>query len=144
MQMNPILESCRLVCSKSSHVSINAEAIEKAAIILAEAIQASKYDIKQWKHNALHPKTIDRMTVNWIFLIDLMNFSFWKKRSAKEPYTVTFDGHAYTGYWSLCACIQRALSEGVPITDPNFYATATNEQLRSVFRTDDDTYAQLI
>lgn len=37
-----------------------------------------------------------------------MNFSFWSEDSDNK-YTVTYKGKAYTGYWSLCAAVNRAL-----------------------------------
>ncbi|KAI0286385.1 hypothetical protein BC826DRAFT_1048671, partial [Russula brevipes] len=33
----------------------------------------------------------------------------------------------HTGYWSLVAALDRALEEGIPITDPSFYATVFRE-----------------
>jgi hypothetical protein len=49
-----------------------------------------------------------------IFLIDLLNFSFWSDldvsdKSTPHPdrYAVNYDGQSYTGYWSLCAAINR-------------------------------------
>lgn len=49
-----------------------------------------------------------------IFLVDLLNFSFWSERdpddkSVPHParYAVEYEGVRYTGYWALCACINR-------------------------------------
>jgi len=49
-----------------------------------------------------------------IFLVDLLNFSFWSERdpddkSVPHParYAVEYQGVKYTGYWALCACINR-------------------------------------
>jgi hypothetical protein len=47
-------------------------------------------------------------------LIDLLNFSFWSDldvsdKSVPHPdrYAINYDGVAYTGYWSLCAVVNR-------------------------------------
>lgn len=54
-----------------------------------------------------------------IFLVDTLNFSFWSDAGEDAPdrYTVSFDGERYTGYWALCACIQRGKQgESEPIS----------------------------
>ena len=42
-----------------------------------------------------------------MFLIDLLNFSFWSPDNNK--FVVSFNKKHYTGYWALCAAINRAL-----------------------------------
>lgn len=62
--------------------------------------------MKNWKTHVLHPKDISLpYTIDWIFLIDTLNFSFW---SDSEKYTVKYHNEIYTGYWSLCAAVNRA------------------------------------
>jgi hypothetical protein len=91
------------------------------------------YSTSTWQSHPLNPKELSSATVDWIFVVDLLNFSFWSS-SDEFTYAVEFDGVEYTGYWALCAAINRALEEGIPITDPSWYATATVEQIRHVFR----------
>lgn len=43
-----------------------------------------------------------------VFLADTLNFSFWSA-SDEEKYMVRYGGSDHTGYWSLCAAINRAL-----------------------------------
>lgn len=64
----------------------------------------------------------------------MLNFSFWDDSDAE--YMVKYDGECYTGYWSLCATVNRALDAGIPVTSPSWYANATDEQLENVFRSD--------
>lgn len=66
-------------------------------------------------------------------MCDLLNFSFWTDEGA-EPFSVDFEGRLYTGYWSLCACLNRAIREGVRITDFCFISLASDEELQRVFR----------
>jgi len=44
-------------------------------------------------------------------VVDLLNFSFWSERDAADMprYSVSYAGQAWTGYWSLCAAINRAI-----------------------------------
>ena len=105
---------------------------------------SSQYTTKTWRSHTLHPKTQDASTVDWIFLVDLLNFSFWSSRG--RVYTVTYKNVSYQGYWTLCACMNRgiylkihrlALDEGLPITSPAFYSKITLAQAGRIFRPDD-------
>ena len=48
-----------------------------------------------------------------IFLVDLLNFSFWSDLdrddtgNCPDRFSVSFNDQLYTGYWSLCAAINR-------------------------------------
>lgn len=75
---------------------------------------------------------------NRIFLVDVLNFSFWSDlddgcKENSERYTVKYKGKLYTGYWSLCAAINRALDAGIPITSPAYYANASAQDIAKVF-----------
>ncbi|CEP10503.1 hypothetical protein [Parasitella parasitica] len=102
-----------------------------------------KYSTKTWNEHPLHPKTADCKTVDWIFLVDLLNFSFWsdldvKDKSTPHPdrYAIEYNGVRYTGYWSLCAAINRALDHNIPITTPDYYLKASDEELAAIFKSD--------
>lgn len=69
-------------------------------------------------------------SIDWIFLIDSLNFSFWPDEN--EEFTIVGE----VGYWALCAAIKRAIRENVPITDPDYYSKLTMEQAKHIFRTD--------
>lgn len=40
----------------------------------------------------------------------------------------------YTGYWALCAAINRALEEGINLMDPNYVKDIDISTLATVFR----------
>lgn len=42
-----------------------------------------------------------------------------------------------SGYYALCAAIQRAIREGINITSPSFYANIDEDTLSRIFRSDD-------
>ena len=79
---------------------------------------------------------MNEFAINWIFLVDTLNFSFWsdqeinnntqslsnlnddatgdtkqsnKDSSVIEKYTVNYNGVAYSGYWAMVAAVNRAL-----------------------------------
>ena len=81
--------------------------------------------------------------LNWIFVVDTLNFSFYGDKNA-ELFACEYRGKRYTGYWSLCACINRALDEGIAITDPLFYCTVSWEQFAHVFRSASSAAAPML
>ncbi|KAF7732775.1 hypothetical protein EC973_000048 [Apophysomyces ossiformis] len=115
-------------------------------------MKVRQYSTKTWKDHPLHPKTADRSTVDWIFLIDLLNFSFWSNldvqdRATPHPdrYAIQYGNAYYTGYGSLCAAIRRALDQGIPVTEPSYYfRVASEDDLAAIFRSDTKEEAPLL
>jgi Potential Queuosine, Q, salvage protein family len=98
-------------------------------------MEAQPFDATTWSTHELHPKSMSLEAVEWIFLIDLLNFSFFSDETdVKKQFYVTYKDEKYTGYWSLCAAVNRALDEEIPITSPRFWIEADEEILRDVFR----------
>lgn len=138
-----VQETAKSVCDDLQHVTINKPALHGIAKTIIEQMSLVKYSTSTWKSHRLHPQTLNQRTIDWIFVIDLLNFSFWKERSPRKQYTVSFDGIAYTGYWSLCACIQRCLKEGIDIVNPHFYSKSSREELVHALRPDSDEYDEM-
>jgi hypothetical protein len=67
-------------------------------------------------------------------MVDLLNFSFWSDRD--EPFAVDYEGVQYTGYWSLCAAINRAIDEGIPVTEASWWVSASDDEFEYIFRSD--------
>lgn len=73
--------------------------------------------------------------MEWIFLVDLLNFSFFSDETdVDKQFYVTYKEEKFTGYWSLCAAVNRALDAGIPITSPSFWREADDEMLWEIFR----------
>ena len=81
----------------------------------------------------IHPKAEDARAVDWLFVVDTLNFCFW---SFDDEQGWTVEGK--TGYFALCAAVNRALREKVDILNPEFYSTITSAQLSQVLRSDND------
>ena len=101
-------ESSKFIAENSEDVAIQTENIVEAAKILYTRIRESEYSFKIWKEHELHPKEMTRETVDWIFVVDSLNFSFWEP-AGKPPFQVEFHGTNYVDYQALCAAINRAL-----------------------------------
>ncbi|RWS21717.1 UPF0553 protein C9orf64-like protein [Leptotrombidium deliense] len=124
----------------AKNVSINDHKLHDLSEWLLKQITKTKYDFCCWKQHELHPKIANNSAIDWIFVVDALNFSFW---SENTRYSVTFNGHTYTGYWSLCAAINRAAKNGIPITDPSFYAHLKPDQLEHIFKGENGVHIPL-
>ena len=71
--------------------------------------------------------------MNWIFLIDTLNFCFWTKGDQPNKWAV----QNQSGYFACCAAIKRALNEGINITSAEYLSKITLEQLEHILRSDD-------
>ncbi|CAO3588488.1 unnamed protein product [Absidia cylindrospora] len=138
-----VLDSAKFIAEHSDYVWIPYDCIDHATELIVKSMEQREYSTKTWNQHPLNPKRLDTSTVDWIFLVDLLNFSFWSDldhadRTTAHPdrYAVTYQGVAYTGYWSLCAAINRALDERIPITSAKYLAEASDEALAHIFRSD--------
>lgn len=136
-----VLQHAEFIYNNSIDVALDMRSTKRAAIVVWEAMQQRSYSTKTWSEHELHPKSKDESTVNFIFTMDLLNFSFWSEKSQEERFTVDYKGKKWTGYWSLVAALRRALDEEIPITTPSFWANeeeCTEDVLRNVFRSETD------
>ena len=74
---------------------------------------------------------MNEQTLNWIFIVDTLNFSFWQD---PPTFTVKYKGKNFTGYWSLCAAINRAIEENVPILDFLYLSNLDEHSLANILR----------
>ena len=137
-----VLESAKFICDNSIDVALDMIGTKSAAEIIYGQMIARDYSPKTWTAHELHPKTKDEGTVNFIFTMDLLNFSFFSDRSkVEERFAVEYKGKRWNGYWGLVAALQRALDEGIRITDPMFWhdeEECTEDVCRHVFRSATD------
>ena len=107
-----IFKDAELICDNALDVSVSASGTKAAAKQIWETMKAQGYSTQTWSEHELHPKNKDEDTVNFIFTLDLLNFSFWSELPPEEAFAVDYRGKRWTGYWSLVACLQRAIDEG--------------------------------
>ncbi|XP_045187701.1 queuosine salvage protein-like [Mercenaria mercenaria] len=133
----------KFISGESKDVKINDSGVLKVAKFMADCVKSGTYSIKSWKQHDLNPKTMDENALNWIFVADTLNFSFWSDDETKK-YMVRYKGKEYTGYWSLCAAMNRALDEGIKLTEPKYFANITKKKLSEILRSDSDYDIPLI
>lgn len=107
-----VLESAEFVYDNGIDVAIDMRATKAAAETIHRQMKEKSYSTATWSEHELHPKAKDEMTVDFIFTMDLLNFSFWSELPDDERFAVEYQGKRWTGYWSLVASLQRALEEG--------------------------------
>lgn len=134
-----VLRNAEYIYDNSIDVALDMRHTKLAAVAILKQMEEREYSTKSWSEHPLHPKAKDESTVNFIFVMDLLNFSFWSEKSEEERFAVSYQEKKYTGYWSLVAALQRALDDGIPITSPSFWVNeedCSEEVLRKVFRSE--------
>lgn len=108
-----VLEGSEYVYDNSIDVALDYKGCKEAASMIWTSMQENKFSLKNWSQHELHPEPKDASTIEFIFTMDLLNFSFWSDINIpEEKYAVDFRGKMWTGYWSLVAALRRALEEG--------------------------------
>ncbi|XP_068830526.1 queuosine 5'-phosphate N-glycosylase/hydrolase [Capricornis sumatraensis] len=137
-------ESAKFIAENSRDVFIDDGGVRRVAELLLAKATGPELRIGGWKAiHELNPRGTDEAAVNWVFVTDTLNFSFWSE-SDEHKCLVGFGGKTYSGYWSLCAAINRALDEGIPVTSASYYATVTLDEVRHILRSDTDVPMPLI
>ncbi|KAL1719063.1 hypothetical protein EV715DRAFT_290730 [Schizophyllum commune] len=151
---NPVIAGCEFVYENTDLVRLDDDGVEAAAHYIHHKMLFESYSPRTWRTHPLHIIPDDTKplhdpanvrVLDWIFLISSLNFSFWSEREGTEArYGVEWQESwtearpkVFTGYWSLVAALNRALNEGIPITDPKFYAdkdACPDELIAHVFR----------
>lgn len=107
-----VLSSAEFIYNNSIDVAIDSSSTKLAATNIYSLMQSKQYSTQSWSAHDLHPKAKDKATLDFIFTMDLLNFSFWSERSEEQRFAVEYRGKRWTGYWSLVACLQRAIDQG--------------------------------
>lgn len=98
---------------------------KSAAAAIHKAMTERGYSAQAWSEQELHPQLSDTFSsvdmVNFIFTMDLLNFSFWSELGPNDRFQVEYGGKLWTGYNSLVACLRKSLDAGLQITSPRFW-----------------------
>ncbi|PWY68447.1 hypothetical protein BO70DRAFT_366120 [Aspergillus heteromorphus CBS 117.55] len=142
-----VLENAQYAFDNAIDVALNVPKTKEAAETIWRLMQKKEYSTQTWSEHELHPEAKDENTVNFIFTMDLLNFSFWSELSTEERFAIEYRGKRWTGYWSLVAALQRALDENIPITTPGFWTKedeCTEDLIKHVFRSATDEEIPLL
>ncbi|XP_031426877.1 queuosine salvage protein [Clupea harengus] len=131
-------ETGRFVSERSRDVHVCEEGVGQVAELLYGLRHSEVLTARGWSlMNPLAPAPGGDAALDWLLVVDTMNFSFWPD-DPNEQCEVICRGKNYTGYMALCAAITRALDEGVAITDPAYFSKMSLEDLGRVLRSDSE------
>lgn len=122
-----VVGSCENILDSSIYVSLEKDLESKTHLLSG----VKSFDpFKKWRQNELNPKVFNDFAINWIFVCDLLNFSFWKDDSCEDnSFDVEFRGKQYSGYWSLPA----TLNKYPQLVEPEFYSKISEEEFYQLF-----------
>ena len=124
-----------LIASKAKDVQILS--IEQAVMDIVSKVENNEMVLAQmFIKTPVHPQKANSAGINWVFFADTLNFSFWNN-DLDAQYEVTYKGEKYTGYLAMCAAINRALDQGIPLTSPAFFTTLDVDGLGQLLIGDD-------
>ncbi len=72
-------------------------------------------------------------TVNWMLLLDALNFCFWGEKG-QARWQISYQGETLNGYWAEAAALRRAVEEGKPVWDAGYLSNIDHQELATIFR----------
>src|ERR1700682_2786902 len=72
-------------------------------------------------------------TVNWLLLLDALNFCFWADKG-QPRWSISYKGETLNGYWAEAAALKRAVEEGYALWDASYLSEISSADLAAIFR----------
>jgi len=126
---SPILQSVAGVIERSRHVSTSVEAVEAVASWMA-------YEEFTFPSGSMDAAFSDRTDpaeiIDVSFFYAVLNFAF-SDFDTGVKFATDYLGREWSDSEAMFACVNRALEEGVPLTDGGFLAEIDRDDLAGVF-----------
>ena len=128
-----ILSSTRRVLEDGEHVWINQERLTRLALqwVQQEENGAALYT-PMW-YDKYHFHDGSERTVNWLLLLDALNFCFWAEKD-QPRWQIEYKDELLNGYWAEAAALTRAVEEGLPLWDASYLRDIRSEEVAHIFR----------
>lgn len=132
-----VLTSTRAVVLKARSVAIEHAQIERLARLFVamsgeEAGAELPPSAPEWPAH-YHFFDGTQRTVNWMLLLDALNFCFWGEKD-QARWQIAYQGEVLNGYWAEAAALRRAVEEGKPVWDAGYLSNISSRELASIFR----------
>lgn len=101
-------KAAEFIASQAKHVKIISDNIKKLGNVLIEEVETEKLSTNNFSQTDVHPNSDQPWAIDWIFVVDTLNFCFWHNEN-EEGWKV----NRHSGYFALCAAINRAQQEKV-------------------------------
>lgn len=72
-------------------------------------------------------------TVNWLLLLDALNFCFWGEKD-QPRWQIAYQDEVLNGYWAEAASLRRAVEEDKPLWDARYLSNIDSQELATIFR----------
>jgi len=123
-----VLTATAQVLHESRLVDLDLAAIERLA---------ARWRATPWPEDTgfadLHFFDGSERTVNWVLLLDALNFCFWSL-PGQPRWQVEWHGDRLNGYNALAAALTRAMREGRPLYDAAYLAALDAAELGEILR----------
>ncbi|HLI07068.1 MAG TPA: queuosine salvage family protein [Ktedonobacteraceae bacterium] len=135
-----VLHSTLPVVEQGENVWINQERLEQLARSWAQSRENTRdFDAALWNEQYHFNDNTER-TVNWVLLLDALNFCFWAEKG-QPRWQIEYKGETLNGYWAEAASLKRAVEEGIPLWDATYLSSMSSEDLAHIFRGKDGSPA---
>jgi hypothetical protein len=124
--MLEVIETAQSVAKKSRHVQIDG----KALVDFSRRLAAETIEVPSW-NSLYHFRGDDEETVSYLLVLDTINFCFWPERS-RVRWEIAYQSQTLSGYYGLAAALKNAVHSGLPITEADYWAELTTDQLTRV------------
>ncbi len=127
-----VLSSTRRVLEVGKHAWINPTALEALSTQWIQSGLTASTASSAW-YEQYHFNDGTARTVNWILLLDALNFCFWAE-AGQERWSIAYNHTVLNGYWAEAASLTRAVEEGIPLWDAAYLSTITEDTIAHIFR----------
>ena len=124
--MDEVRKTAKYVAAKSQAVGLDQEALIRfCGKLVQQGIKIPPWDERY--HFCGHREK----TVAYLLVLDSLNFCFWPTLGDLR-WEIDDALGKLSGYYALAASLKRALESGVPITEANYLAELSLDQLRQI------------
>ncbi len=109
------------VAERSEHVTLDGEAVETYAPVLAKQSQSSVFEWEAGRHFAGE----DELNIAYVFVLDTINFCFW----GDPKWRRRTQGQWLDGYWALASALTEEATKNAGFLDPHALAALDAETL---------------
>ncbi|GAC1615535.1 MAG: hypothetical protein NVS4B7_08090 [Ktedonobacteraceae bacterium] len=127
-----VLTTTYNVVKQGAYVRIDTEQIRQLVSQWIKQSPAGTIAAPTW-YNAYHFNDGTERTVNWLLVLDALNFCFWAEKGHPR-WTIEYQGATLNGYLAEAAALTRAIEEDIPIWNAEYLSTISEEDLASIFR----------
>ena len=128
-----VLSSTREVVEQGEHVWIDRERVGLLGDQwVQEMREGTTFTTSAW-YDRYHFNDGTERTVNWVLLLDALNFCFWAEKD-QPRWRIEYQGEILDGYWAEAAALTRAVEEGIPLWDAKSLSKLSAKKLAHIFR----------